>query len=49
LTGRGVELGYASLGVMVRASTPDEMVAATHAAIVEATRGKAPSSEKTRP
>ena len=43
LTGRSVALGYASLGIVVRASTPEELVAATEALIVEATRRQEPS------
>ena len=43
LSGRSVVLGYASLGIVVRAVAPEEMVAATAAAIAEATQGQ-PSS-----
>jgi len=43
LTGRSVVLGYASLGIVVMAATPEELVAATEALIVEATRRQEPS------
>jgi len=43
LAGRSVELGYASLGIVVTAATPEELVAATEALIVEATRMREPS------
>jgi hypothetical protein len=43
LAGRSVVVGYASYGIVVRASTPDEMVAATDAVIVEASQRQPPS------
>jgi hypothetical protein len=43
LTGRSVALGYASLGVVVKAATPEELLAATYAVIEESTRRQAPS------
>jgi hypothetical protein len=36
-------MGYASLGIVVPAATPAEMVEATDAGIAEATRGRVPS------
>ena len=38
LTGRSVNLGYTSLGIVVTAATPAELVAATDAVVAEATR-----------
>jgi hypothetical protein len=43
LVGRSITLGFASLRIVVTAATSDEMVAATAAAIAEATQGQ-PSS-----
>jgi len=43
LTGRSVVLGYASLGIVVMAATPEELLAATYAVIEESTRRQAPS------
>ena len=40
LSGRSVVQGYTTLGIVVTAATPEEMVEATDAAIVEATRGQ---------
>ncbi len=43
LTCRSVELGFATLGIVVGASTPEELVEATDAVIAEATRSQQPS------
>ena len=43
LTCRSVELGFATLGIVVGASTPEELAEATDAEIAEATRGQQPS------
>ena len=43
LTGRSVVLGYTSLGTIVPAWTPEELVAATDAALIEGTRRQRPS------
>jgi hypothetical protein len=44
LSGRSVVVGYASLGIIVRAATPKATVEATVAVIAEATRRLLPSS-----
>ena len=43
MSGRGFVLGYDTLGIVVTAATPEEMIVATDAVIVEATRGQEPS------
>jgi hypothetical protein len=40
---RSVELGFATLGIVVRASTPEDLVGETDAVIAEATRSQQPS------
>jgi hypothetical protein len=43
MSGRGFVLGYDTLGIVVTAATPEEMIVATDAVIVEATRRQEPS------